>query len=246
MALALLDGIEGVEEFFLSGVLARKKLNVIDKEGLGRAVFHLEVSGVLAADAGDDFVGEGFGGGIDDLGGGVNAEQFVTDGLHEVGFSDTDTTPEKEGVVVFAGLLNDSLGGSKGQLVTGGDVKFFQNVIRAQTNVFNGKGDNLFVLFWFFKQRAEGLDFFGCLAVGGLFNDGEDKAQGGDFGDFLESSLDDGVVALVGGFGDKLVRKADFSDLVFQRKELAIFEVEAEVLSANVNLKFAESGFPDG
>ena len=45
--------------------------------------------------------------------------------------------------------------------------------------------------------------------------------------------------------GDSPVEKADFGNAVFQGKELAVFEIEAEVLFAQVNLELAEDQFPD-
>ena len=54
------QGIEGVEEFFLGGILAGDKLDIVDEQDVNIAIAIAKFFGLLATNGVDEIVGEFF------------------------------------------------------------------------------------------------------------------------------------------------------------------------------------------
>ena len=62
-------------------------------------------------------------GGIEDFGIGVVFEDFIADGLDEVGFAETRATIEEKWVITVARGINNTFGGRNGEVIIGTDDK---------------------------------------------------------------------------------------------------------------------------
>ncbi len=62
-----MQGVKGVEKFFLSRFFASNELNIIYKENIGGAIFVSEGGSGLGADGVDEIIGKFFGGNVEDI-----------------------------------------------------------------------------------------------------------------------------------------------------------------------------------
>ena len=102
--------VEGVEELFLRAVLALEKLHVINQQDIDLAVFLAELGEALLLDGLDILIGELLGGHVAYDGSLFARQYFLTDGLHEVGFTQACGAIKEEWIVNAARLFSDGAG----------------------------------------------------------------------------------------------------------------------------------------
>lgn len=162
-----MNDVEGVEKFLLGAVFAGDKLDIVKKEDGGRTVFFLKPVGGFIPDGVYDFIGEFFAGAVNDARGGVFFKNVLADGLHEVGFSETDPAIEEEGVIRRAGVFGDSRGCGPGHLISGGDGEVVKGEFRAEVGATEEIKKGVFGGGWGGKQSVGGggLGLGGCLTT---------------------------------------------------------------------------------
>jgi len=128
----LIEGVEGVEEFFLGAVPMAEELDVIDDEHIHMPILVLEVEEVAFFDGPDEMIDEGFAGHVHDAGLGVLVEEGLTGGLEEMGFTESDVSVDEEGVVDGTGGFADSHAGGMNESVAGSDDEVVEGVIGAE------------------------------------------------------------------------------------------------------------------
>ena len=114
LTLGLVEGVEGMEKFFLGGLLARDELDVVHQQQVGHAVLHPEVLGAAGADGGDQLVGELLAG-DDEVG--VGALNFGLDGRQQMGLAEARAAVDEQRVVSTGRVGRNSLRRSKRKLV---------------------------------------------------------------------------------------------------------------------------------
>ena len=67
-------------------------------------------------------------GGIEDFEAGVFFEEFITDGLDEVSFTETWSTIEKEWVITTAGCINNTAGSGNSEVIIGADDEIIKSI----------------------------------------------------------------------------------------------------------------------
>ena len=117
LLVGIVEGVEGVEEFFLGGLLARDELDVVHQQQVGHAVLHPEVLGAAGADGRDQLVGELLTGDIHDDEVGVGAIDLGPDGRQQMGLAEARAAVDEQRVVGTGGVGRDSLRRSKRKLV---------------------------------------------------------------------------------------------------------------------------------
>jgi len=110
-----------VEEFLLRAVFAGEELDVVDEEDVDLAVAFAEPGEFAVLDGADVVVGELLGGDVENLEVLFVFLDEVADGLHQVGFAETDAAVEEERIVGARGGLGDGHGGGMGELVVHAD-----------------------------------------------------------------------------------------------------------------------------
>ena len=112
-----MEGIESVEKLFLNIFFAGNKLDIVDQNAIGVAVFVFELVNVFGPEGRDKLVAKGFGGKVADVVLRMEAEKLVADGLHEVGFANANSAPDKERIVGESRVFDDALGGGESKIV---------------------------------------------------------------------------------------------------------------------------------
>ena len=100
LLIGIVEGIEGMEKFFLGGLFARDKLNIVDQQNIDLAILGAKLFGFLVANSVDDFIGKLFRGDIEH----IQASRLarVANGVQQVGFAQADAAIEKERIVDMA------------------------------------------------------------------------------------------------------------------------------------------------
>ena len=119
LLVGVVEGVEGVEELFLRGLLARDELDVVHQQQVGHAVLHPEVFGAAGADGGDQLVGELLTGDVHDDEVGVGALDLGLDGRQQMGLAEARAAVDEQRVVGAGGVGGNSLRRSKRKLVGG-------------------------------------------------------------------------------------------------------------------------------
>lgn len=117
LLVGIVEGVEGMEEFFLGGLLARDELDVVHQQQVGHAVLHPEVLGAAGADGRDQLVGELLTGDIHDDEVGVGALDLGLDGRQQMGLAEARAAVDEQRVVSTGGVGRNSLRRSKRKLV---------------------------------------------------------------------------------------------------------------------------------
>ena len=128
LAVAVEQGVEGVEELFLGTILAGEELDVIDQQGVRLAEAPAELHQLSVLDGRNELVGELLGGHINDLGALLLLHDAVADGMQEVGFTQPDGAMDEEGVVGPRGGVGHGLGGRMGELAVHPGDKGFKGI----------------------------------------------------------------------------------------------------------------------
>ena len=101
------------------------------------AVAAAEFLNVAAAHGVDELVGEFFTGEVNDAAAGVVAEQFLTDGLHQVGLAEAGAAVDEQRVVAGLGFAGDGLAGGVGELVVGSDHEASKSVGGVESGILD-------------------------------------------------------------------------------------------------------------
>jgi len=100
------EGVECMKEFLLKAFLSGEKVNIVDQEQVHTAVTLSELKRLIGLKRINEFVDEGFGRDVANAGRSSMGEDIMTDGLHEVGFTEARVAVDKEGVISFGGRLS--------------------------------------------------------------------------------------------------------------------------------------------
>ena len=120
LLVGVMQGVEGVEELLLRGLLARDELDIVHKQQVCHAVLHAEVLGAAGADGGDQLVGELLTGDIHDDEIGVGALDLGLNGGQQMGLAQTGAAVDEQGVIRPGGVCRHSLRSSKRKLLENG------------------------------------------------------------------------------------------------------------------------------
>src|SRR5690554_490314 len=114
---ALEQGVKGVEKLFLGTLLARKELDIINQQCVYRTIVPLEFVDGVQLQCLDHIRHESFRTQIRYLGLRITTDDLVADGVHQVGFTQTNTAVQEQRVIGTTGVLGYLHGGGTGQLV---------------------------------------------------------------------------------------------------------------------------------
>ncbi len=132
------QGIKGMEKFFLGRFLAGNKLDIVDQQDIDLAIALAEGRGIMRADRIDQVVGELFGRDVQYLQ--TLLVSGVADGMQQVCFSKTHPAIQEQRVVGFGRVIGDSLAGGVRQAVAGPHHKVFEGVACIQGGIGRGQG----------------------------------------------------------------------------------------------------------
>ena len=130
----LVQRVERVEKFLLNALLARQKLDVVNQQHVGLAVFLAKPGELVVLDGVNVLVGEFFGRNIGDARALLVAGDVLADGVEQVGFAEADAAVEKKWIIGFAGSLGDGQRGGVGKIVVIADDKGFERVLGIKTD----------------------------------------------------------------------------------------------------------------
>ncbi len=114
---AVKEGVEGVKKLLLGAILARKKLDVVDEQGIQLTVALLEVVDGVMLQGAHHVHDEAFGAHIEHLGIGIALEDGVAHRLHEMGLAQSDAAIDIQGVVGFPRVFCDLSGSRHRELI---------------------------------------------------------------------------------------------------------------------------------
>ena len=106
----LLQGFEGVEEFFLGGFLFPQELDIVDEQHVDVPVFVPEGFVRVVLDGADQFVGERFTGNVQDLHFRMMVMDVVADGVHQMGLAQPRVAVQEQGVVALGRCVGHAHG----------------------------------------------------------------------------------------------------------------------------------------
>ena len=122
-----------MEEFFLCTFLADNELNIIDQQDIIGPVFIAEFSRrevVLITDGIDQLISKFLTRYIKNLCIRVIFQNKMTDGMHQMRFSESHASIDKKRVVDFSGGFGNRQRCSMGQIVVGTDYKGIECIFR--------------------------------------------------------------------------------------------------------------------
>ena len=135
------QGVEGVEEFFLRALLAGEELDIVDHQDVDGPVLLAEELGLAFLDGADDLVGELLTRDIEHAHLGVVLQHAVADGVHEVGLAEADAAVHEERVVDFARRFGDGHGRRMGKAVRAAGHEGLEGVLRVQRRAVAWRDD---------------------------------------------------------------------------------------------------------
>ena len=195
---AVVERVEGVEEFLLGAFLAGEELDVVDEQDIGLAVFFAEFHQRAVLDGIDELVRELLAGEVNDLCGGVVGLHMMADRLEEVGFSNAADAVDKEGIVGDGGRIADGERGGVGEFV----VTTHDEILKGVARIHPGHGDfHRFVLRFlagFAGGRGWGGLGFGLTGLELDFFDGRGDEEDGFPHDREVVALDKKLVDRIG------------------------------------------------
>ena len=144
----LVEVIEGMEKFLLRRFLAGDKLDIVDEEQVGIAVFIAELIVPALLQGGNQLVCKLIALDIDDIIAGVVLMHDAGDGVKQVRFAKAGRAVNKKGIIRFRRVIGDGNGGGVREAVRGADDKVVEGELRV-------KLDELRLL----RFAAIGLDF---------------------------------------------------------------------------------------
>jgi hypothetical protein len=107
LLMALVQGVEGVKEFFLDTLFAREKLDIIDQKHISLTILFAELNELIVLDAINVFVRKLFRRKISDPGTFLVCRDMMANGVEQMRFAKTDTAVKEKRIVGFAGRLSN-------------------------------------------------------------------------------------------------------------------------------------------
>lgn len=165
--------VEGVEDFFEGFVLSGDVLDVIEEPDIDASLLPAEPLNLVVFEGGDKFLHKLRGGDVHDAVVRVTGENFICDGVKEVGFSESGGPVDEEGVEPGSGVIGDGFGASEGEAVglTLDEVVEGQSLHRFEPGGFGGAGgcggDGVIALAWSLAGREFELESDGSVEVSG-------------------------------------------------------------------------------
>ena len=124
------EGVEGVEELLLEGLLALHELDVVDEQDVALPVAAFERRRRAVADGVHELVHVGLGGDVADVAAAEVLQDVVPDGVEEVGLAEPGVPVDEQRVVGTGRGLGHGLGGGVGEPVGRGDDEGLERVAR--------------------------------------------------------------------------------------------------------------------
>ena len=127
----LIELVEGVEEFFFGTffIPTAQELDVVYEEDIDIAVTAAETFRVLVLDTLDEFVDEVFTGDAQQAHVREVLQQFVADGVHQVGLAQAAAAVDVEGVPFLGRCSGNGLGDGCGDAVAVADDEVIKGII---------------------------------------------------------------------------------------------------------------------
>ena len=221
LLVGVVQGVEGVEELFLGGLLAGDELDIVHQQQVGHAVLHAEVLGAAGADGGDQLIGELLAGHIHDDEVGVGAFDLGLDGRQQMGLAKARAAVDEQRVVSAGRVGRHRLRRSKRKLVGGA----LDEVLEGELVVALGGGGVRLVLLGQHHLVGRG--------AGHHQRDVHVKAQHG-----LEGLLQQAQVAVGDDLADEVVahRQGDVAGVL---KADGLQAVDVEIIGRLGHLRFA-------
>jgi hypothetical protein len=111
------QGVEDVEELLLGAIRAREELDIVDEQGVDRAVVPLELVDAVVLQGLDHLRDEALGVQAGHPGLRICIEDGIANGLHQVGLAEPAPAVDEQRVVGHPGVTRDPHGGRPGDLV---------------------------------------------------------------------------------------------------------------------------------
>ena len=127
--------VECMEEFFLCTFLFRDKLDIVDHQQVDLSVFLTEFLHFIVLDGVDQFICKSFTGYIQHFRIGVLIQNKVTDGVHQVRFTQTGVTIEIQRVIGMGRFFCDCQRCGMSHAVTVADYERVENIFGVQVTV---------------------------------------------------------------------------------------------------------------
>ena len=121
-----------MEKFLLGTLLSYNKLDIIDQENVVVAVFFPKLCGgniIFVSDRVDQLIGKGLGTDVKNLGFRVVFQYKMSDCMHQMGFSKSYASVDKQRIVDFARRFRYRKGCRVGQIVVGADYKGIKGIL---------------------------------------------------------------------------------------------------------------------
>lgn len=136
--MALVQGIEGMEEFLLNPFLSREKLDVIDQKHVCLPISFPEFGQLVVLDAVDVLVGELLTGNVSHPSSPLMLGHKMADGMEQVRLAQSDAAIQEERVVGLAWLLRHSQGGGAGEIVIAANHEGIKGVVGIEARIVLG------------------------------------------------------------------------------------------------------------
>jgi hypothetical protein len=121
-----------VEELFLGALLAGQELDIVDQEEVDRAIALAELGGLVVADCRDQVVGELLARQVLDPEVRVAGGQTMTDGLEEMGLTETHAAIDEQRVVGLDRRFGDGEAGGLRELIRGAHDEGLEAIARIE------------------------------------------------------------------------------------------------------------------
>ena len=132
--MALVKIVEGMEKFFLRGVLAGDELDIVDEKEVRAAVFEAELVVFAFAQGVDEFVCKLVSLDVDDVVVRVVLMNFVRNGIEKVRLPNAGRAVDEKRVIRIRGLLRNGDGGGVCKLVAVADDEVIERKLRVELN----------------------------------------------------------------------------------------------------------------
>jgi hypothetical protein len=130
--------VEGVEELFLGPLSSGQIVDVIHEQHIDAAIFLPEIQNLSVLEMVDQVIHELFRGDIQDLETTIVFEDMVSDGVHEMSFTQAGTAVDIKRIVGLGGIFHHGRSGGMRELVAGAHHKVFKGVIGIEVGIEEG------------------------------------------------------------------------------------------------------------
>ncbi len=133
---ALVKVVEDVKELLLGLFFADDKLEIVDNKAVELLEFSAEFFALAVSDGVDEVGVEVGDGGVKNFAIGIASHELVADGLNKVGFAEAGATIKEEWITTGTWCINNTVGGSDGDVVMGTDDETIDGVLGIEPVVF--------------------------------------------------------------------------------------------------------------